>query len=40
MLNLKTAIAWKAYYGAKPFITNVSGEFPHYGILRTKTTFI
>jgi N4-gp56 family major capsid protein len=39
-LNLKTSIAWKAFYGAKPFITNVSGEFPHYGILRTKSTFV
>lgn len=38
-LNLKTSIAWKAMYGAKPFITNLTAEFPHYGILRTKTTF-
>jgi N4-gp56 family major capsid protein len=39
-LNLKTAIAWKAFYGCKPFITNVAGEFPHYVNLRTKSTFV
>lgn len=39
-LNLKTSIAWKSFYGAKPFITNVTGEFPHYVLLRTKATFI
>lgn len=39
-LNLKTSIAWKSFYGAKPFITNVAGEFPHYVALRTKASFI
>lgn len=38
-LNLKTAIAWKCFYGAKPFITNVSGEVPHYLQFRCKSTF-
>lgn len=37
--NLKTTLAWKAYYGCKPLITSVSGEVPRYGILRTKSTF-
>jgi N4-gp56 family major capsid protein len=40
ILNRNTFIGWKAYYGAKPFITNVSGEVPHYAILRTKSTFV
>lgn len=38
-LNLKTFIGWKAYYGAAPFITNVSGEVPHYLSFRCKSTF-
>ena len=38
-LNLKTAIAWKAFYGAKPFITSVTGEFPRYVLFRCKSTF-
>lgn len=33
-------IGWKNFYGAAPFITSVAGEVPHYGILRTKSTFI
>lgn len=37
--NQLTIIAWKAFYGCKPFLTNVAGEVPHYGILRTKSTF-
>ncbi len=38
-LNLKTFIGWKAFYGAAPFITNVSGEVPHYLSFRCKSTF-
>lgn len=38
-LNLKTFIAWKAFWGAKAFITNVSGEVPHYLQFRCKSTF-
>lgn len=38
-LNLKTFIAWKAYWGAKAFITNVSGDVPHYLLFRCKSTF-
>lgn len=37
--NLKTVIAWKAMWGAAPLITNETGTVPHYGILRTKSTF-
>lgn len=39
-MNLKTVIAWKAYWGAKPLITSVAGEVPRFGILRTKSTFV
>lgn len=39
-LNLQTMLAWKSFFGAKAFITNVAGEVPHYGILRTKSTFV
>ena len=39
-LNLKTSIAWKSFFGAKAFITNVAGEVPHYGLLRCKSTFV
>jgi N4-gp56 family major capsid protein len=38
-LNLKTFIAWKAFWGAKAFITNVAGEVPHYLQFRCKSTF-
>jgi len=38
-LNLKTFIGWKCFYGAAPFITNVSGEVPHYLQFRCKSTF-
>lgn len=38
-LNLKTYIAWKAFYGAKAFITSVAGEVPHYLSFRCKSTF-
>lgn len=38
-LNLKTFIAWKSYWGAKAFITNVAGEVPHYLLFRCKSTF-
>lgn len=37
--NLKTYISWKAYWGAKPLITSVSGEVPHYLQFRFKSTF-
>jgi len=39
-LNLKTSIGLKTYYGAKPFITNVAGEVPHYVNFRCKSTFV
>jgi N4-gp56 family major capsid protein len=38
-MNLKTFIAWKAYWGAKAFITNVADEVPHYLSFRAKSTF-
>lgn len=38
-LNLKTFIAWKAFWGAKPFITSVTGDVPHYLQFRCKSTF-
>jgi N4-gp56 family major capsid protein len=37
--NLKTVLAWKAMYGAKAFITSVTGEVPHYLNFRCKSTF-
>lgn len=38
-LNLIVTIGWKTFYGAKPLITNVSGEVPRYVQLRTKSSF-
>lgn len=38
-LGLYVQLGWKAMYGAKALITNVSGEVPHHLILRTKSTF-
>lgn len=37
--NLKSVLAWKAFYGAKAFITSVAGEVPHYLNFRCKSTF-
>jgi len=37
-LDQVTFIGWKALYAAKALITNVAGEIPRYGILRTKAT--
>ncbi len=45
-INQKTTIGWKSFFGAGAFIatsdgtTRFSGERPHYGILRTKSTFV
>lgn len=39
VLNLKTLIGWKAFYGAKAFITSVSDDVPHYLSFRCKSTF-
>lgn len=39
-LNQKTAVAWKSFFGADAFITDVSGERPRFVILRSKSTFI
>lgn len=45
-INQKTTIGWKSFFGAGAFIATsngtarFSGERPHYGILRTKSTFV
>lgn len=38
-LALKTYLGWKAFWGAKPFITSVAGEVPHYLQFRCKSTY-
>ena len=38
-LGLYVQLGWKALYGAKPLITNVAGEVPHYLQWRGKSTF-
>lgn len=39
-LNQLTTIGWKSFFGAASFITSVTGERPHYAVLRTKSTFV
>ena len=41
-INQVTVVGWKSFFGAKPFITQLTpalGERPHYAILRCKSTF-
>lgn len=39
-LNQLTVIGWKSLFGAKPFITNLTDERPHYIVLRSKSTYV
>jgi N4-gp56 family major capsid protein len=38
-LGLYVQLGWKAMYGAAALVTNVTGEVPHYVILRSQSTF-